>query len=82
MAVNLLSPLAVPLMLAAVPHLVVAALLPVHLVVLVVADEAVPFRQSGPESRVSFTFVISRSVHASVKLDVKIYVHRSSSAWK
>ena len=51
MAVNLLSPLAVPLVLAAVAHLVVAALLPVHLVVLVVANEAVPFSQSGPESR-------------------------------
>ena len=51
MDVNLLAPLAVPLVLAAVAHLVVAALLPVHLVVLVVADEAVPFRQSGPESR-------------------------------
>ena len=62
MAVNLLSPLAVPLVLAAVAHLVVAALLPVHLVVLVVADEAVPFRQV----EISFSFVISRSVHASV----------------
>ena len=35
------SPLALPLVLAAVAHLVVAALLPINLVVLVVADKAV-----------------------------------------
>ena len=70
MDVNLLAPLAVPLVLAAVAHLVVAALLPVHLVVLVVADEAVPFRQSGPESRLvsalSSQGAFMPMVHASV----------------
>ena len=35
------SPLALPLVLAAIAHLVVAALPPVHLIVLVVADKAV-----------------------------------------
>ena len=47
------SPLTLPLVLAAIAHLVVAALLPVLLVVLVVADEAVAV-QRIKEFKVSF----------------------------